>query len=174
MGSPPVRNAPRTVARMSGAWPRRHLAGRRRLLRPLRRADVKPYRAVKAGLLMQQNVREFVGESARIFVRGKIAVFFTPAGDCFHDAADHLAYAMLSLGCAQRAAKIFRNHHLRRHQRPGFGNLDIGLLEDDLALFIDNRSGAQLPVNFVVRAYPSPAKIARYFQSGFCLRRRPF
>ncbi len=139
----------------------------RRALRLFFDAAVKPDRAVKTGFLMEQDMGQFVGKRLGVVLTGKIAVFSAPSGDGIDDPADHLAHALLALRRAERTAKVFGHHHLRGHQRPGFGNLDIVLFEDDLALLIGDGSVAQIPFDLVVGAHPRATKVTRYFETAF-------
>src|SRR6185436_234644 len=121
----------------------------------------------KARLLMEQNMGQLVGKGLSVLWGGEVTVFAAPPRDCIDHPPDHLAHAVLALRRVERTAKILGNHHLGGHQRPRFGDFDVVLFEDDLALLVDNGSIAQLPVNFVVRAHPCAAEIARYFKPGF-------
>ncbi len=122
----------------------------RRTLRLRFDAAVEPHRAVKTGLLVQQDMGQFIGKALGIVFRGKVAIFASPTGDGIDHSADHLADAMFPLRRPKRSSKVFRHHHLGRHQRPGFGDLDVGLLKNHLAFFVSNRGGAELPFDFIV------------------------
>src|SRR5262245_37668869 len=74
-----------------------------------------------------------------------------PCRDRVDDAADELLDAALALRGADLAAEIFRDHDVRRLLRPRLRDLDVALLEDDLALLVADDGGAKLPFHFVER-----------------------
>src|SRR4030095_3513414 len=68
---------------------------------------IEPHWTVETGLLVHQNVGEFIVEALCIFFGSKIAVLSAPSRDRIDHAADHLAHAVFSLRTSQGAAKIF-------------------------------------------------------------------
>ena len=93
-----------------------------------------------------EQVRQLVGERLRVGRRGEVALRLAPAADRPHDAADHLPDAVLALGAAERAAEVLRHDDVGRQLRPRRRNLDVVLLEDDLALLVLDDRAAPLPL----------------------------
>src|SRR5258706_15252043 len=48
------------------------------------------------------------------------------------------------------AAEVLADHDVGRELAPGFGGLDVGLLEDGLAGLVRDRRGPELPLDLVV------------------------
>src|SRR2546425_570255 len=71
-----------------------------------------------------------------------------------------LANSGLALGAARAAAEVFLGHDVDRELRPRARNLDVFLLEDDLALLANDRRGAALPLDQVVRVAALGCEIA--------------
>ena len=94
-------------------------------------------------------MRELVGEGLGVRRRGEVALRLAPAADRAHDAADHLADAVLALGAAERAAEVLGDDDVGRQLRPGRGDLDVVLLEDDLALLVLDDGAAPFPLDGV-------------------------
>ena len=62
-------------------------------------ADVEPDRAVERRLLVEQQVRQFIGEDARLVMRiEEIAVLYAPLRDGLHHAGDERFQAFLARG----------------------------------------------------------------------------
>jgi len=73
---------------------------------------------------------------------------------------------MLALRSTDLPAKIFRNHDVGRLLRPELRNLDVALLEDDLAALVADDGGAKLPFDLVERIDSSLRKESRERQPG--------
>ena len=97
-------------------------------------AYVEPDGRVKGGVLADEEMDEFVVERGGVFKGTEIAVFQAPVADGFGDAGDELADAGFALAGALGAVKIFAGDDVGRGHRPVFGDFDIFLLEDDVAL----------------------------------------
>src|SRR5205814_10494000 len=65
-------------------------------------------------------------------------------------AIDDLAHARLALRAARAAAEVLLRDDVDRQLRPGARDLDVLLLEDDLALLAGDRRRAALPLHEVV------------------------
>ena len=97
-------------------------------------AHVEPDRRIEGGILAQKNVRQFVVESCAVFRRLEIALRHAPVANGLSHASHQGADAAFALGRAERAVQIFAGHDVGGGHRPVFGDLDILLLEDVLAL----------------------------------------
>ncbi len=113
-------------------------------------ADVEPHGRVEGHLLLDEQVHEFVVENGGVFVGAEVSTLEAPAGDGFGNAADQGADAGLALLGADGAVQIFAGDDVGGGHRPVFGDLDILLLEDDVALGVGDGGGTQLPLDFVV------------------------
>jgi len=113
-------------------------------------ANVEPNRGVEAGLLRQHEVGQFQAEVLGVLRRGEVLAVRTPIGDGIHHAMDQLRNAVLALGRPELAMEVLAGHDVGGGLRPVGGDLDIALLENYRALFVSNRSGAQIPLNFIV------------------------
>ena len=114
-------------------------------------AHVEPDWRVEGHLLGEQHVRQLVVKDGRIFAGGKVAVGQAPVADGLGHAAHQLADAGLPLGRVQLAVQVLRGHNVGRGHRPVERNLDVLLLEDDVALLVGDRRGALLPLELVIR-----------------------
>ena len=94
-------------------------------------------------------MRELVGERVGVRRRGEVALRLAPAADRAHDPADHLPDAVLALRAAERAAEVFGDDDVGRQLRPRRRDLDVVLLEDDLALLVLDDGAAPLPLHRV-------------------------
>ena len=97
-------------------------------------SDVEPDGRVEGGVLVQEDVREFVVEDGGVFRSAEVAAGHAPVADGFGDAGDQLADAGFALGRAERAMQIFAGHDVGGGHGPVFGDLDVFLLEDHVAL----------------------------------------
>src|SRR6202521_4173176 len=122
---------------------------RRTLLGAAGHADVEPDRAVEGGVLRDQEVAELLGPVLRVFLAREVAAFASPTGQGFDDPVDQLADAGLALGGAHAAPEVLLGDDVDRELRPGAGDLDVLLLEDDLALLAGDRCGSPLPLHQV-------------------------
>ena len=74
----------------------------------------------------------------------------SPVADGFGDAGDELADSGFALGSADFAVQIFAGHDVGGGHGPVFGDFDVLLLEDHVALGIGNLSEAEIPFDFGV------------------------
>ena len=74
-----------------------------------------------------------------------------PLRDRVDDAADELLDAALALGRADLAAEVLRDDDVGRLLRPEPRDLDVALLEHDLAALVADDGRAQLPLDLVER-----------------------
>src|SRR6202049_4701883 len=119
---------------------------RRTLLGAAGHADVEPDRAVEGGVLRDQEVAELLGPVLRVFLAREVAAFASPTGQGFDDPVDQLADAGLALRGAHAAPEVLLGDDVDRELRPGAGDLDVLLLEDDLALLAGDRCCSALPL----------------------------
>ena len=80
----------------------------------------------------------------------EVALSHSPVADGFGDAGDELANSGFALGSADLAVQVFRGHDVGGGHRPVFGDFDVLLLEDHVALGIGDLSEAEIPFDFVV------------------------
>ena len=137
-----------------------------RALRRLLEAAVEPDRAVERGLLIDEQVLQLVAEGLQRVVAGEVLLRPRPAGDGVDDAADELLDAALALGRADLAAEILGDDDVGRLLRPELRDLDVALLEDDLALLVADHRRADLPLDLVERIDAGQREIAREVQTG--------
>jgi hypothetical protein len=81
----------------------------------------------------------------------EISVRDAPVRNRAANAVDELAHGGFALGGVLLAVKIFRDHHLRREQRPRLRAPRRFLLENDLAGVVRDFGGAPLPFDLVER-----------------------
>jgi hypothetical protein len=62
---------------------------------------------------------------------------------------DELAHGGFALAGVLLAVKVFRHDDLGGELRPGFGHLDVFLLEDDFAGVVGDFGGALFPLDLV-------------------------
>src|SRR6202030_1746526 len=111
--------------------------------------DVEPDRAVERRLLGDQQEAQLLGPVLGILVRREVVALDAPTGQGVDHAVDDLADAGLALGAAGGAAEVLLGDDVDGQLRPGAGDLDVLLLEDDLALLAGDRGGAPLPLHEV-------------------------
>ena len=111
---------------------------------------VEPDGRIEGGVLADQDVAEFVVERCAIFRRFEIALGQAPVADGLSDASHQGADSRLALGRADGAVKILAGHDVGRGHGPVFGDFDVFLLEDGVALGVGDLSGAALPFDLVV------------------------
>jgi hypothetical protein len=90
-------------------------------------------------------------ERVEILVGREVLLLRRPPGNRVDDAADQLLDAALALGGANLAAEVLGDDDVGRLLRPEPGNLDVALLEDDLALLRSDDGGAEVPLDLVER-----------------------
>ncbi len=107
-----------------------------RALRRLLEAAVEPHGTVERALLIDQEVLEVVAERLQVVLGGEVLLLASPARDRLDHATDKLLDGAFALRCADLPAEVFRDDDVRRLLRPETGELDVALLEDQLAAFI--------------------------------------
>ena len=113
-------------------------------------AYVEPDGRVEGGVLADEDVDEFVVEGCSVFGSFEIALGQSPVADGFGDAGDELADSGFALGRADLAVQVFRGHDVGRGHGPVFGDFDVFLFEDHVALGVGDLGEAEIPFEFVV------------------------
>ncbi len=113
-------------------------------------AYVEPDGRVEGGVLADEDVDEFVVERGSVFGSFEVALRESPVADGFGDAGDECADSGLALGRADFAVQIFGGHDVGRGHGPVFGDFDVFLLEDHVALRVGDLSETEIPFDFVV------------------------
>ena len=89
---------------------------------------------------------EFVVECGAVFGRFEIALGQAPVADGLGDASHQGADSGLALGRADGSVQVFRGHDVGRGHGPVFGDFDVFLLEDRVALGIGDLSECGAPI----------------------------
>ncbi len=144
----------------------------RRALRLGLHAHVEPNGRVEGHLLFDEQVRQLVVEGVARSGRVEVAAAFTPGGDGVGHAADQVPHGGFALGRVDLPVEIFRGDDVRGRLRPGLGDLDILLAEDDLSLFVADLSGAPLPFDGVKGRDSPIGEIALELEAGLGLHFR--
>ena len=113
-------------------------------------ADIEPDRRIEGCVLAQQDMRELIVEDGGIFIAAEIAVGLAPVADGLCDSPNQLTDTGFSVGGADRAVQVFGSHDVGGRHRPVFGDLDVFLLEDHVALSIGDLSKTEFPFDFVI------------------------
>ena len=113
-------------------------------------SDVEPDGRVEGRVLADEDVDEFVVEGGAVFGGLEVALRHSPVANGFGDAGDELADSGFALGSADLAVQIFAGHDVGGGHGPVFGDFDVLLLEDHVALGIGDLSEAEIPFDFVV------------------------
>ena len=129
-------------------------------------SHVEPDGRVEGGVLADEDVDEFVVESGAVVGGLEVALRHAPVADGFGDAGNELADSGLTLGCADLAVQIFRGHDVGGGHGPVFGDFDVLLLEDHVALGIGDLSEAEIPFDFVVGGYAGLGEEAAEGEAG--------
>ena len=122
-----------------------------RALRRLLEAAVEPDGAVERRLLIDEQVLQLVAERLQRVVAREVLLLARPPRDRVDDAADQLLDAALALGRADLPAEILRDDDVGGLLGPELRDLDVALLEDDLALLVADDRRADLPFDLVER-----------------------
>ena len=88
-------------------------------------------------------------------------------------AANKLAHARFTLGCPFFAVEVLGSDNICRRHRPGLWNLNILLLENDLAGFAGNCGSPVLPFDGIVGRNPLAGKVPPEFQPLMGLLQAP-
>jgi hypothetical protein len=108
-------------------------------------AHVEPNGRVEGHLLLDQQVLELGAVVVGRSLVGKVPVLRPPSSDGVGHAVDELAHGALAFGCTQLATEVLLHDHVGRGLTPAAGNLDIALLEHNLAALADDAGRALLP-----------------------------
>ena len=114
-------------------------------------ADVEPDGRVEAHLLVDQEMGQLGVEGGQVLVRGEVVLRLGPGGDRVGDPVDELLDAGLALRRADVAAEVLADDDVGGQLAPEAGDLDVALLEDDLARLVADAGGPDLPLDLVVR-----------------------
>ena len=140
---------------VGGADERAVRLARAALLRRVGDADVEPHRRVERRLLIDEQVRELVGEDLGVLLRGEVSVLLAPAADRVDDAGDELADRGLALGRAERTTEVLLGDDVGGVLRPADGELNAALLEGVPAfLEVGDDRVTRLPFDLVERVGP--------------------
>ena len=123
-------------------------------------ANVEPDGRVERDLLVQKKVGELGVEGLGVLRGGEVAALDAPVADGLGDPGDEGADAGLPLAGAVEAVEIFRGDDVGRGHGPVGGNLDVLLLEDDLALEVLDDGVAKLPDDLVVGGDAGAGEVA--------------
>ena len=93
---------------------------------------------------------EFVVEGCAILGSFEVALSQSPVADGLGDTGDQGADSGLALGGADFSMQVFRGHDVGGGHGPVFGDFDVFLFEDDVALRVSDLSEAEIPFEFVV------------------------
>ena len=102
----------------------------------------------------------------QVLVGREVLLLGRPPGDGVDDAADQLLDAALALGRADLPAEILGDDDVGRLLGPELGDLDVALLEDDLALFAADHGRPEVPLHLVERIHPFVREEAFVLQAG--------
>ena len=134
-----------------------------RALRLLFDAHVEPDRAVEGHLLVDDQVRQLGLEGLQVLVGREVVLGLGPGRDRVDDPVDELADARLALRRADVAAEVLADHDVGRELAPEAGDLDVLLLEDELARLVADARVPELPRDLVVgmdaRAGPAALEV---------------
>ncbi len=111
-------------------------------------------------------MQEFVVEDIRVVVGGEVAHVAAPLGDGIRHAADELLDGAFALLGAHDAVEIFGDHDVGGRLAPTLGDLDVLLLEDDLAFFVGDGGGAEFPLHFIEGVHALLGKVTLDLQAA--------
>src|ERR1700688_1446673 len=114
---------------------------------------VEPDGRIEGGVLADEDVDEFIVEGGAVFGSSEVALSHSPVADGFGDAGDELADSGFALGSADFAVQIFAGHDVSGGHGPVFGDFDVFLLEDHVALGVGDLGQAEIPFDLVVGGY---------------------
>jgi len=113
-------------------------------------ADVEPDRRVEGDDLVEHQVGQLVGEDLGVLRGGEVVAVDAPLGDGPDDAAEELLEARLAIVGAHLPVEVLRRHDVGGALGPEIGELHTLLLEDGLALGVEDDGRALLPLHGVV------------------------
>ena len=100
---------------------------------------------------MQAQPSQFTVESFAVLLAGEVAVFNAPVGHGASDAVNHLLHAGFAFLGVGFPIKIFAHHHVGGQGAPTLGNLAVGLLKNQTAVFIFHLGRTGFPFHGVKR-----------------------
>ena len=107
---------------------------------------------------MKKDVGQLVLKRLSVLAAGEVTALNPPAGDRPRHAREHLLDRALTLGRTHLPAEVLLGDDVGRVLRPRLRELDVGLLERDLAAVADARV-AQLPLDRREGILPSLGEI---------------
>ena len=129
-------------------------------------ADVEPDGRVEGDLLVDEEVGELGEEELGVLVGGEVAVALAPVADGLGDAGDEVADALFALRRADLAVQVLAGDDVGRGDRPVAGDLDVLLLEDEVALEVLDDGVAELPLELVIRIDAGAGEVAGELEAG--------
>src|SRR5439155_6245450 len=93
---------------------------------------------------------QLLGRVCGVMLGGEVAAVAAPVRDGVDHPVDELADACLALGAAWAASEVLLGDDVDRQLRPGAGDLDVLLLEDDLAFLAGDDGRPAFPLHEVV------------------------
>jgi hypothetical protein len=115
------------------------------------KAHVEPDWRIERAVLMNTEPGQLAVEPLAVFCGGEVTVFHAPVGNCPRYTMDKLPDALLALGRAVFAVKIFADDDVCRQLAPVFGHFAIGLLEENFACFSLDNGGSLVPLDRLER-----------------------
>ena len=115
----------------------------------MKETDVEPNRRIEGAMLVEAEPRQVAIEGLAIFRGGEVAIHEPPIGDRAGHAMDELANAVFTFWGAVLAIEILADDDVGRELRPEGGYFTVLLFEEDLAIFVFDRSGAEFPIDGV-------------------------
>src|SRR5262245_36761106 len=115
---------------------------------------------------------QLVAERLQRILAREVLILPRPRRDRVDHAPDQLLDAVLTLRRADLAPEILGDDDVGRLLRPGTRNLDVALLEDDLALLVADHRRPDFPIDLVERVHVWQSEITRELQTGHQRRLR--
>ena len=141
-------------------------------------AHVEPHRRVEARLLGQHQVSQLIAEILRVGGCAEVVPGLSPVRYGVHHAMHQLGNAALPVRRTGLPVEVLADHDVGGRLRPIRRHIDIGLLEDDLALVVGDGGGARFPFQLVVRRAAGLEFLREVFREGDADalrgRKRPF
>src|SRR5581483_10720173 len=112
--------------------------------------DVEPDGRIESRILADQDMHQFIMKDGAVVGSAEIALGESPVANGFGDAGNELTNPGLAFRRAERTVEILAGHDIGGGHGPVFGDLNIFLLEDHVALGVSDRGGALFPFDLVV------------------------
>src|SRR5580692_12096321 len=100
-------------------------------------------------------MRELVAEVGGILHGAEIAAVHAPVRNAVDHPADQLPDAGLAFRRPDLPVEVLTHHYISRGLRPIFRSFDVALLEDYSAFVVADRRIPKVPLNLVIRTFPS-------------------